>query len=88
MDACPSFKINSSNWLKYKTLISKYMMEKNILASNTTYISINHNKKLIDYYMKHLDKIFCTISLCEKNKENIDNLLNTPVCHTGFKRLN
>ena len=88
LDACPSFKINSSNWLKYKTLISKYMMEKNILASNTTYISINHNKKLIDYYMKHLDKIFCTISLCEKNKENIDNLLNTPVCHTGFKRLN
>ena len=88
LDACPSFKITSKNWLKYKTLISKKMLEKNILAANTTYRSINHNKKLIDKYIKHLGKIFNLIYQCEINEKNINELLNTPVCHTGFKRLN
>jgi len=88
LDACPSFKILSDDWLKYKTLISKKMLEKGILASNTTYLSINHNKKLIDKYMNELNKIFNLIFLCEKNKKNINELLDTPVCHTGFKRLN
>lgn len=88
LDACPSFKIISDDWLKYKTLISKKMLERSILAANTTYLSIYHNKKLIDKYIEELSKIFKLIFLCEKKSAKINDVLNTPVCHTGFKRLN
>ena len=36
---------------------------------------------------EQLDKIFSTIRDCEDGK-NIDSLLEGPVCHLGFKRLN
>ena len=88
LDACPSFKIISDDWLKYKTLISKKMLERSILAANTTYLSIYHNKKLIDKYIEELSKIFKLIFLCEKKSAKINDVFNTPVCHTGFKRLN
>ena len=33
------------------------------------------------------DEVFKMIQLCEKT-DSIDMFLETPVCHTGFKRIN
>lgn len=82
-----SFEIKSKYWLKYKTFISQEMLKKGFLAGNTIYLSVAHNNKIVQTYLKNLDKIFKIISNCEKNN-NIDSLLESPVCHTGFKRLN
>ena len=41
----------------------------------------------IDNFEK-LEKIFSTISKCEKGAERISDLLEVPVCSSGFKRLN
>jgi hypothetical protein len=59
--------------------------KKNILASNSFYASTEHTKSNIEHYANILDDIFYNIS---KNKENIDQLLESPICHSGFKRLN
>ncbi len=83
----PSFKIVSKNWQKYKTYISQEMFKKKFLASNTIYISISHEKEIIDKYLKILDKIFCIISKYENGKKDFD-LLETPVSISTFKRLN
>ena len=58
-----------------------------LVASNLIFTCIEHNKEVLDSYKENLDKIFKTISDCENDLE-IDNLLEGPVCHSGFKRLN
>ena len=88
LDAIPYFSINSSKWNKYKTFISQEMLKKGYLASNIVYVSIAHNSKLIDKYLQDLDEIFKIISNIEYGQISINEYLETPEAHTGFKRLN
>ena len=61
----------------------------NFLASNTIYVSTEHNNpKIFQKYFKLLDFIFKEIKLCELGIKDINKLLKTEVCQTGFKRLN
>ena len=82
------FIIQSEDWLKYKTYITQEMLKNNILASNVIYVCTEHGKQEIDNYFQILDPIMKTISACENDDVLIDSLLNSPVCHSGFKRLN
>ena len=88
LDSCPSYKIKSKNWNKYKTFISQELLKKNFLGANTTYISVYHDDKMIDKYSNCLNKIFSKIKKCENGQLDIDNLLSVDECHTGFERLN
>ena len=88
LKALSSFKINSANWLKYKTYITQEMLKKGFLASNTIYLCTSHDENIIDKYISTLEPIFAEISHCENSNENIDKLLENPVCHSGFSRLN
>ena len=83
-----SFHINSKNWLKYKTYISQELLKHKILSSNVFYPCISHNDQKLKLYFDALDKTIKNIALCEKKKLNIDNLLEQPVCQSGFGRLN
>ena len=83
-----SFSFDSKNNLAYKTLISQEMLKKNILATTTFYSCINHTDDLIEKYFNELEVIFKLISDCELGNRNIKNLLDGPVCHAGFERLN
>ena len=82
-----SFEIKSKHWLKYKTFISQEMLKKGFLAGNTIFTCISHNDKIIKKYFNSLDEVFKIISKCEKDNQ-IDTLLETTICQTGFKRLN
>ena len=85
LDQIPLFIFNSQNNLKYKTFITQEMLKNNILASNVVYVSVSHNKNLLNKYFKILDKIFNTISFCEKNGLDIDALLEQDVCISGIR---
>lgn len=85
--ALTGFTINSGNALKYKTLITQEMLKKQYLASNSVYVCIDHTEKVVNEYFELLDPIFSIIKECEEGR-NIDGLLDGPVCHAGFKRLN
>jgi len=85
--ALASFNFDSDNHLAYKTLITQEMLKKGYLASNSVYASIVHTPSLVDTYFDELEPIFSIISECE-NGRDVLQLLNGPICHSGFKRLN
>ena len=87
LPALVNFNFNVDNWLKYKTLITQEMLKKNYLATNSVYVCTEHTDEIIDEYFELIEPVFITISECENGK-NIDNLLDSPVCHAGFRRLN
>ena len=64
------------------------MLKKGFLASNSVYLSVYHDKKVLDNYLDNLNNIFKNIKRCEQKEKNIDNLLNFPVSIKPFKRLN
>jgi len=82
-----TFYIDLPNKLKYKTYITQEMLKYGIITNNSIYVSVHHNKKNINYYLKILDKCFKNIAIFEVN-QNIDLHLNGPVCQNSFKRLN
>lgn len=87
IDAIISFNFITKNNLLYKTFITQEMLKRGFLASNLIYLNINHNKKIIDFYIKNLDEVFKVISK-NLSKKKILKKLKGPVCHGTFQRLN
>ena len=85
--ALANFTFKSKKALEYKTLITQEMLKKGFLASTSFYASTAHKKDIIEKYITELEKVFIKISQCEDGKA-IEDLLEVPVCHSGFKRLN
>ena len=83
-----TYSFKSENALAYKTLIAQEMLKKNILASTNFYASIAHEDIYIEKYFSELDKVYGMIKKCENQELNINDLLEGPICHAGFKRLN
>ena len=73
--------------MKYKTLISQEMLKKGFLAANIVYVTLAHTDIILEQYGKALDEVFAQIAKCE-NGSSIDDMLETPICHTEFLRLN
>jgi len=87
LPAMAGFTIRSNNSLAYKTLITQEMLKKGFLAANCVYVCIDHSDELINKYIEFLDPIFGMIKTCEDGKD-VFSLLEGPVCHSGFSRLN
>jgi glutamate-1-semialdehyde 2,1-aminomutase len=83
-----TYSFKSQNALKYKTLITQEMLKKGFLASTNFYACTEHHDIYFVSYFDALNNIYKTISECEKGNIDIDKLLEGPVCHSGFKRLN
>ena len=88
LDACPSYTIKSNEWMKYKTLITQEFLKMKILGGNTTYVSTAHTDQILKKYELNLNKIFNLIKKIENSEIKLDNCLQGPICHSGFKRLN
>ena len=73
--------------MKYKTLISQEMLKKGYLASTNCYLCIEHTDSKIKEYIEALDSVFLTIAKCEDGM-SINNILEGPIAHSGFERLN
>ena len=86
--ALSTYAFNSEGALKYKTFVTQEMLKKGFLASTLFYASVAHTDEHIKLYGEALNDIFGVIAKCEAGTLNIDVLLDGPVCHSGFKRLN
>ena len=87
LKALPAFSFDSKNHLAYKTLLTQEMLKKGYLASNAVYVSMVHTPEVIEKYFYELDNIFKKIKKCEEGKD-ILKMLEGPICHSGFSRLN
>ena len=83
-----TYSFQSANNLAYKTYIAQEMLLKGYLASLIFYPSIAHTPEIIEKYLSELNNIYNIISKCERGEMDILELLNGPICHGGFKRLN
>lgn len=83
-----TYSFNCDNALAYKTYITQEMLKKGFLASTNFYACTEHKDNFIEDYLDTLDSVYNTLSKCEFNDVNIYDLLDGPVCHSGFKRLN
>jgi glutamate-1-semialdehyde 2,1-aminomutase len=87
LPALSGYTFNSSNALSYKTLVTQEMLKKGYLAANSVYACTEHTQELVDGYFAELDPIFAIIRECEEGLD-VNTLLEGPVCHSGFRRLN
>lgn len=85
--ALASFAFSGPNSLLYKTYLTQEMLKLGWLASNSVYTCTAHTQEIIDDYLDALWPIFQIIEECE-NGRSIESLLEGPVCHSGFRRLN
>ncbi|MBM9577341.1 aminotransferase class III-fold pyridoxal phosphate-dependent enzyme [Leptospira sp. 201903070] len=87
LPALCGFTVKSKNALAYKTLITQEMLKKGMLAGTSVYACIEHKDSILNEYFEKLDPIFQSIRECEDGKDVI-SLLEGPICHSGFSRLN
>jgi glutamate-1-semialdehyde 2,1-aminomutase len=81
------FSFQVPDMLKYKTFITQEMLKKGFLAATAVYVCTEHTPALVDRYFEALEPLIAVIAECEAGR-SIDTLLESPVCHEGFKRLN
>ena len=87
LPALTGFTVKSDQAIAYKTLITQEMLSKGYLAGNSVYVCTEHTTEVLDGYLDALEPIFAMIKECESGRD-VMSLLNGPVCHSGFKRLN
>ena len=88
MPALSTYSFGGENAMEYKTFVAQEMLKKGFLASTNFYACTEHKDEHIADYFDALDGVYKTISDCEKGNDSIHDLLEGPVCHSGFKRLN
>ncbi|MCK0108284.1 aminotransferase class III-fold pyridoxal phosphate-dependent enzyme [Flavobacteriaceae bacterium S0825] len=88
MPALSTYSFSSDNAMAYKTFVAQEMLKKGFLASTNFYACTEHKDDNIADYFDALEGVYKMISDCEKGHKNIHDLLEGPVCHSGFKRLN
>ena len=72
--------------LSFKTLFTQEMLKRGFLASNVIYLSLAHTTKVIDSYVIACLDVFDHIRKNTDNN-NYSELLDGPICHSGFNRL-
>ena len=87
LPALAGFAFESSFALEYKTLLTQEMLKMGYLASTSCYACIMHTPTVLSAYFEALDRVFALIAECEAGR-SVHALLEGPVCHSGFKRLN
>jgi glutamate-1-semialdehyde 2,1-aminomutase len=87
LPALIGFSFPGSRMLEYKTLITQEMLAQGYLAANSVYVCTEHTQQVLDGYFDALDPVFSLIAECEAGRD-LTTLLKSPVCHSGFKRLN
>ena len=86
MEGIPTFKFNYEENLQYKTYLTQEMLKKNILATNSVYLSSSHESSFLDIYANNLDKIFKNIKNCIDQKISIYEILQGPVSQMGLRQ--
>jgi len=87
LPALTGFTFDGAHALGYKTLITQEMLKSGYLAATSVYVSTAHTDDVVDGYFDALDPVFGLIAECE-NGRDLSSVLEGPVCHSGFSRLN
>lgn len=87
LSALSGFAFKHADALAYKTILTQEMLAKGYLATTSFYACIDHTPDLVEAYLFELDAVFRLIKECEQGRY-VGEILKSPICHSGFKRLN
>ncbi|MEW6989344.1 aminotransferase class III-fold pyridoxal phosphate-dependent enzyme [Colwelliaceae bacterium 6441] len=87
IDSVLILSFNYQNALLVKTAFTQEMLKRGFLASNVIYVSIAHTEVIIQLYIAAVKDVFKLINQSIELNQ-LESLLNGPVCHSGFSRLN
>ena len=82
-----TYSFNENN-LILQTYVTQEMLKKGFLASDRFYASISHDNYSVNLYLEALNEVFTSINKNNLDGIEIDTLLDGPIKHSGFKRLN
>ncbi len=83
-----NFRIDIRDWMSYKTYLTQEMLNNKILAGPSIFVCIDHKDNVMQKYYENLNKIFNTFGKYINSNQNIEKLLTSDVCQSGFARLN
>lgn len=86
--ALSGFTVRSPHAQVYKTLITQEMLKKGWLAGTSVYASVAHDETTVNGYFAELAQVWKTIAQYESEGSDPAVLLDGPVAHSGFRRLN
>ncbi len=82
----PMMVIRLEKPLVVKTIFTQEMLKEGFLATTTIYVSYAHTMAIIDRYLVVANKVWRRIADALK-AGTLEDMLEGPVCHSGFKRL-
>lgn len=88
IDSVPIFIFPTEQALALKTLFTQEMLKRGFLAGNVIYLSIAHTPELCQKYIEAMSDVFTQLKKAIDEKVDIASLIDGPVCHSGFQRLN
>ena len=88
LDPLPSFSSPQEDFLKIKSFITHDMLQKGFLASNAIYLCTEHSDEILSSYLDAFEETISKISNQYNKSGSIDQLIDFPLSHGGFKRLN
>ncbi len=74
ISSLPNFYFKNRNNLIYKSYITQEMLKKNILATMSIYVCIDHTEKILSNYYDNLNNIFYNISQSNTNNGVLNKL--------------
>ena len=86
--ALSSYSFDNSHNLELHTYVTQEMLKKGFLAADRFYACTEHNDEILTKYFEALGTVFREINSIIKSGKNINQFLNGPVRHSGFKKIN
>lgn len=87
IDPLAHFSVDCEEPLESKTYVTQEMLKKGWLASTAFYSSAAHNEDILQKYAKDIEPVFAQLAKTLASHESVSDLLEGPVCHSGFGRL-
>jgi len=88
IDSVPIFIFPTEQALALKSLFTQEMLKRGFLASNVIYLSIAHSAEVCEKYILAVTEVFTILQSALGKNKDIASLIDGPVCHSGFQRLN
>lgn len=83
-----SFQFDHEEFQAIKTFLTQEMLKRGYLASNLIMVSTKHTASEADLFMEEMKPVLSIIADVIHEGRPIHNLLEHPVSHQGFQRLN
>ncbi len=81
------FSFDAGNDSRFRTVFTQLMLDRGFLATSSFYPTFAHTNGHISDYLRAVEEVFILISDAE-HENRIDDMMQGPCVHKGFRRLN